>query len=170
MAPASATDPSPAPAGPPSAASSRARADALAALAHHVGCARAGPQPALGEEAAGLLGAYFAHLRAHEEAQAGVLASLVRVACAAARLRRSSTVQQLPDAALAVAYLEEKLAAAGRDALFWPRWRAELARCTPLGECLRGLAEDCAAGLQGLGCCGGSGGGAAAAWAERAEE
>lgn len=114
-----------------------------------------------------MLGTYFAHLRTFEEAQAGVLASLVRVACAAARLRRSPTVDLLPDAALAVAYVEEKLAAAGRDALFWPRWRAELARCKPLGECLRGLADECASGLAS---CGGGGAAAAAAWAERAEE
>jgi hypothetical protein len=80
-----------------------------------------------------------------------VLASLARVASAAARLRHSAHVQALPDAALAVAFVEEKLMAAGATPAFWPRWRAELHRCTELGECLRGLLEDCSKGL-GLAC------------------
>lgn len=102
-----------------------------------------------------LLSAYFQHLRTYEDAQAGVLASLARVACASARLRGSPDVQPLPDAALAVALVEEKLGAAGATPLFWPRWRQELLRCTPLEECLRGLAEELARGLP---LCGGSGG------------
>lgn len=51
-----------------------------------------------------LLSAYFLHLRATADAQQGVLASLVRVAAAVARLRGGSTVEPMPDAALAVAF------------------------------------------------------------------
>lgn len=140
-------------AGPPSRSSLRQQADALAALRHHLAAARAAPQPALSEAASSLLSAYFLHLRGCHDAQHGVLASLVRVACACARLRGSACVEPLPDAALAVALVEEKLLAAGAGPLFWPRWREELQRCTELGECLRGLADECGAGL---GCGGGA--------------
>jgi hypothetical protein len=136
------------------------RAAALAALQHHVRTARASAQPALTPEAGALLSAYFQHLRTCNEAQQGVMASLARVACASARLRHSAVAQALPDAALAVAFVEEKLLAADAGPLFWPRWRAELQRCTELGECLRGLTEDCS---KGLGCASGG-------WQTAAEE
>ena len=152
--------------GPARPASRQQRADALGALAHHLAAARASPQPQLGDDATSLLAAYFSHLRTFEEAQIGLLASLVRVACAVARLRHSPVVEALPDAALAVAFVEEKLAAAGATPIFWPRWRAELRRCTELGECLRGLVEECAQGL----CCGDGGGGKRDAWMEQPEE
>ncbi|KAL4448489.1 hypothetical protein ABPG75_005708 [Micractinium tetrahymenae] len=131
-------------------------AGALRALQHHLAAARAAPQPALSAGATALLSAYFLHLRALEGAQQSALASLVRVAAASARLRRSAEVAAVPDAALAVVFLEEKLLAAGRSPAFWPRWRAELQHCTPLGECMRGLAEDVAAelGIGASGCCG----------------
>jgi len=112
--------------------------------------ARAAPQPTLSPGAASLLSAYYLYLRACQEAQQGVLPSLARVAAAAARLRHSPTVEAVPDAALAVAYVEEKLLAAGAAPGLWPRWREELQRCTELGECLRGLAEDAGTAL-GLG-------------------
>ncbi|KAL4438185.1 hypothetical protein ABPG77_010546 [Micractinium sp. CCAP 211/92] len=129
---------------------------ALRALQHHLAAARAAPQPTLSQGATALLSAYFLHLRAVEGAQHGALASLVRVAAASARLRHASEVAAVPDAALAVAFLEEKLLAAGSCPAFWPRWRAELQRCTPLGECLRGLAEDAVSdlGVSTAGCCG----------------
>ena len=100
--------------------------------------------------AGALLSAYFQHLRTHQDAQQGVLASLVRVACACGRLRHSPRAELLPDAAVAVAFVEEKLVAAGSEPHFWPRWREELQRSTELRECLRGLVEDCGKGL-GLG-------------------
>lgn len=103
-----------------------------------------------------LLSAYFLHLRIYNEAQQGVLASMARVACACARLRRAPAAQALPDAAVAVAFVEEKLLAAGATPLFWPRWREELGRCTELGECLRGLVDELA---RGLGSCSGPRGG-----------
>ena len=134
--------------------------------------ARAALQPGLSADAAGLLGAYFQHLRGVEGAPAGAVASLVRMACASARLRRVAAAAAVPDAALAVALMEEKLAAAGGSPLFWPRWREELARCTDLAECLRCLAADLAAGLHrggdGTGQCGG--GRSADDWAARPEE
>lgn len=129
---------------------------ALRALQHHLAAARASPQPALSQGATALLSAYFLHLRAVEGAQHGALASLVRVAAASARLRHAAEVEAVPDAALAVVFLEEKLLAAGSCPAFWPRWRAELQQCTPLGECLRGLAEDAVSdlGVGTAGCCG----------------
>lgn len=116
--------------------------------------------------AAALLSAYFLHLRSTEGAQATVLASLARVAAAVARLRRAPQAEALPDAALAVAYVEEKLLRAGGAPAFWPRWREELARCTELGKCLRGLAGDAASATGGCG----DGGGAAADADMRHEE
>lgn len=131
------------------------KSGALRALQRHLAAARAAPQPELSPAATALLSAYFLHLRAFEGAQLGALASLIRMAAASARLRHSSQVAALPDVALAIAFLEEKLLAAGRTPAFWPRWRAELQRCTSLGECLRGLAEDAAAelGVDPNGCC-----------------
>ena len=138
---------------------------ATAALRHHLCAARAAAQPSLSAEAGALLAAYFRHVRAAHDAQAGVLSSLARVAAASARLRHSGVAEAVPDAALAVAFVEEKLVAAGSAPEFWPRWRAELRRCTDLGECLRGLVHDCCKGL-GLGLAQRSGGGA---WLEREE-
>ena len=129
---------------------------ALRVLQRHLAAARAAQQPGLSPGAAALLSAYFLHLRAVEGAQQAALANLVRVAAASARLRQATQVAAVPDATLAIAFLEEKLLAAGRSPALWPRWRAELQRCTPLGECLRGLAEDAAAelGLEAGGCFG----------------
>ncbi|KAI3426224.1 hypothetical protein D9Q98_008600 [Chlorella vulgaris] len=126
------------------------QAHALRALRHWMQVARAQAQPVLSPAAAGLLAAYFRHLRVHSEAQQGVLASMARVACASARLRHSCVAEPLPDAALAVAFVEEKLGLAGASPSLWPRWREELQRCTELGECLRGLWEDCVKGLPGM--------------------
>lgn len=136
------------------------RGAALSALQHHVWASRAAAQPVLSPEAEDLLAAYFKHVRTFAEAQQGVVASLARVACASARLRHSPVVRLVPDAALAVAFLEEKLLAADVGPTFWPRWRAELRCGADLDECLAGLAEDCCAGL---GCAGGG-------WQTAAEE
>ena len=96
--------------------------DAQAALRYQLARAQTAAPPQLSEDAMAVLSAYFLLLRTHEEVGGELLPSLCRVAAASARLCGRAKVRPFPDAALAIAFAEERLAATGAFPAHWPRW------------------------------------------------
>ena len=120
---------------------------ALAALQAHLRQAAALQHPRMSAEAMALLSGYFLMIRAAEESPQGVLASLARVASASARLCLRADVLPFPDAAVAVAFMEEQLSARVSGAYTWGGGAGASPGCCCHGACIhhcvRGLSTRC---------------------------
>ncbi|KFM27387.1 hypothetical protein F751_1164 [Auxenochlorella protothecoides] len=110
-------------------------------LAQHMRVAQGLGQPRMTHEGLEALTAYFTCLRLGEEqAPQTALLSLARVAAACARLCHRAEILPVPDAAVAIALMEERLEAMGMLAMRWEKWReAWLVDGRPLDSCLNGL-------------------------------